>query len=197
MAAKHRNAIWDRYGKMDEDTGLDYLVCPDCDGRRFDTLAEFKSHMQRKHGGLEVSGSEVDSIETGDVTTSMTGETPQTDRTSPNPVSTTSAPKPRTLSKKARELNDKLNEAINLVIKHFVDGLTEMDTERLSVLRGEVSTAVVGVEFDFEQRLFAVSGKIALAITVGCLYVLPKLPTLKQMAAKAKDKDKKNVPTDN
>lgn len=188
---RRRHALWEQYGQQDSDTGLDFLTCGDaaCNGKRFYSTSEFKGHMQRKHGGLEVSSSDVEPIEAG-----------QGDSTvdSPNgrPASTTSAlpetPKPKKLSAKARELNDKLNEAINLCIKHFIDGLTEADTERLSVLRGEVSTAVIGVEFDFEQRLFAVSGKIALAITVAALYVLPRLPTLKQMAAKSKEKDKLN-----
>src|SRR5712664_3335518 len=56
--------------------------------------------------------------------------------------------------------------------------------DALSLIRGEVSAAIVGVEFDFEQRLFSVSGKVALAITVACLYILPKFPNFKQMAAK-------------
>lgn len=184
---KRRHALWEQYGQQDTDTGLDFLTCgdPACGSKRFYSTTEFKSHMQRKHGGLEVSSSDVEPIEAGQG--DNTADTP-----GGRPASTTSAlpeaPKPKKLSAKARELNDKLNEAINLCIKHFIDGLTEADTERLSVLRGEVSTAVIGVEFDFEQRLFAVSGKIALAITVAALYVLPRLPTLKQMAAKSKEK---------
>lgn len=189
--AKH-SALWDKYGQQDSDTGLKFLTCgmDTCNGRHFYTAAEFKSHMQRKHGGLEVSSSDVEPIEAGQGDSAA-------DTPGGRPASTTSAlpeaPKPKKLSAKARELNDKLNEAINLCIKHFIDGLTEGDTERLSVLRGEVSTAVIGVEFDFEQRLFAVSGKIALAITVAALYVLPRLPTLKQMAAKSKEKAAANA----
>jgi hypothetical protein len=183
-----RNAIWTQYGQTDSETGLEFLVCPDCDGRKFYTLAEFRSHMQRKHGGMVVDGAEPESPEGNaePVTPIQTEEHP----------ATVEQPKPKRLSGKARELNDKLNEAINLVVKHFIDGLNDFELDRLSLLRGEVSAAVVGVEFDFEQRLFSVSGKIALAITVACLYVLPKLPNFKQMAAKAKEKADKDHATE-
>lgn len=180
-----RSAIWEQYGSKDANE-LDVLVCPesDCNGKPYYSLAEFRSHMQRKHGGIAVPSSEVDALPSSDV-----DESTSSGNNGHRPSESTSVPlpKPKKLSAKARELNDKLNEAINLVIKHFIDGLSELEVERLGTLRGEVSAAVVGVEFDFENRLFSVSGKVALAITVAALYVLPKLPTLKQIQAKAKE----------
>jgi hypothetical protein len=46
----------------------------------------------------------------------------------------------------------------------------------------------MGVEFDFDEKLISVSGKwMALAVIVA-LYILPGLPSLKDIIAKAKER---------
>lgn len=171
-------ADYSEYRKMNEDTGQWEYFCPDCtDGespRVFTSLGGWKSHMQTQHGGLVDSGEPESSA----------APSPETGAGAvPAPV----PPKPKKLSNSSRELNKKLNDCINLVMKHFIKGLDDLEMERLEVLRNEVSMAWMGVEFDFDDKLVTISGKWAALVVITALYILPQLPTMKQMLAKVKE----------
>ncbi len=166
----------DQYRRRDEDTGQYVWTCPveeglACPGeRKFESLGGFKYHMSQQHGGYTAS----------DVASAApVGAGAGDQRGAP-------ALKPRRMSAKNRELNDKVNEALNLCVKHFVDGLDETEKQRLGALRGEVLVAVAGVEFDFEERLISLSSKWAIIIVLAALYVLPQLPSLREVIAKSR-----------
>jgi len=142
--------------------------------------------MQREHGGY--TSSEIDESLPESTTPSADGE-----RTGSRSDADGTAVKPKRLSARARELNDKFNEALNLILKHFLEGLSEQELTRLAEIRGEVSSAVIGVEFDFEERIFKVKGRMWLGIAVALLWILPQIPSMKELLAKAKE-SKNEVP---
>jgi len=162
------------YRRRDENTGEWIFFCPDCKNDTGDgplelgTRQRWQSHMQKEHGGYTEDNSD--------------DSTPPAAPAAPvEPVQ----PKPKKLSSKSRELNDKLNECINLCIKHFMSGIDEQEKQRLETLRGEVSMGFMGVQFDFEEKLVTVSGRWAAIIVILALYILPQLPTFKQMREQA------------
>jgi hypothetical protein len=170
-----RSPIWEKYGKPSA-ANSDYqvLTCPQCEGKEFDSLTAWKYHMQAEHGGYT----------SDDISESLPpGGDPHADQTE----SAAGTVKPKKVTARARELNDKFNEGLNLLFKHFIDGLTDADKIRLFEIREEVSSAVIGVEFDFEERLVKISSKVALGIAVTCLWVLPQIPSFKEIIAKAKE----------
>jgi hypothetical protein len=172
----------EQYRSRSEETGQPFWTCPaeegiECPGgQRFESLGGFKSHMSKFHGGYTAS----------DVSVSSASE-----REAGADTGRGSAPaRPRRMSARNRELNDKVNEALNLCVKHFVDGLDEPERQRLGVLRGEVLVAVAGVEFDFEERLISLRSKWVIVAVLAALYVLPQLPSLKEVIARSKAKPK-------
>jgi hypothetical protein len=170
----------EQYRSRSEETGQPFWTCPQEDGaecpggQRFESLGGFKYHMSKLHGGYTAS----------DVSPS-----PPSEREAAADKGSAPA-RPRRMSARNRELNDKINEALNLCVKHFVDGLDEPERQRLGVLRGEVLVAVAGIEFDFEERLISLRSKWVIVAVLAALYVLPQLPSLKEVIARSKAKPK-------
>ncbi len=164
------------YGREDE-TGTTVLICPHCEPeKQFETLEAWKGHMQSEHGGYTSSevaaGQEATQERAGGVAgKGLAGSTPPT-------------AKPKRLSARARELNDKVNRCVSLVLKHIISGVTEDERQELEKLRADVTEAFVGIEFDFEERLFKIEGKWAILLVMVLLYTLPSLPSMKESIAK-------------
>ncbi|SRR6266576_1920906 len=162
------------YGRENE-TGT-VMVCPHCDPEQtFETLEAWKGHMAKEHGGY--TSSEVAAGQPEERAGGLAGSTPP-------------AAKPKRLSARARELNDKLNRCISLVVKHIISGVTETERQELEDLRTVITEAFVGIEFDFEERLISLTGKWAVLVVLVLLYALPSLPSMKEAIAKAREKAK-------
>jgi hypothetical protein len=182
MASKRE--LTQQYGRDEGDTFV--MVCPTCEPEEiFPSIEQWKEHMQKQHGGYtssEVSSGlgepqkgEEGSADTGKVS----GKAPP--------------PKPKRLSQRARELNDKVNRCVSLVIKHIISGITEEERQQMESLRTDVTEAFVGIEFDFEERLFSLQGKWAVLVVLVLLYTLPSIPSMKEAIAKAKEKAKEKL----
>jgi hypothetical protein len=178
----------EEYRRRSDETGEFIYFCPDCKNGEggpleFDTVHKFKTHMQREHGGI------LDSELAATVGASTDGaETVATSRTA---VAT--APRPKRLSAKSRELNDKLNEAVKLCVKHLLQGIDESERAHLTELTNDVTMGWIGVEIDFEEKLFSISGRMASIILVIALNVVPRMPSLKEMIATAKQKQEETA----
>lgn len=157
------------------------MVCPTCKEPevKFESLEEWKQHMQKEHGGY--TSSEVGASLPQAGTSGGAGESRSDGLETP-------ALKPKRLTGKARELNDKLNRCISLCVKHLISGITEQEREELERLRTDVQEALVGIQLDFEERMFQLSGWWAAALVLAGLYVLPSLPTMKEAVATAKER---------
>jgi hypothetical protein len=182
MAGKKQ--LFEQYGREAE--GVVVMVCPDCKEPEltFETLEAWKDHMQRQHGGYttsEVAAGQPERPEKAD------GGANQ-----PAPAAPTLV-KPKRLSAKARELNDKLNRCISLVLKHMLSGINEEERLQLEAARTEITEAFIGIEFDFEERLISLNGKWAVLVVLVLLYTLPSLPTMKEAIAKASAKAKEKA----
>lgn len=175
MASKRE--LTQQFGR-DEADGTFVMVCPTCQPEElFPSLEQWKEHMQKEHGGYTVS----------EVAASQE-ESPRTkENTTPPPA------KPKRLSARARELNDKVNRCVSLVIKHVISGITESEREEMEQLRTSVTEAFVGIEFDFEERLFSLTGKWAVLVVLVLLYTLPSIPSMKEAIAKAREKAKEKL----
>lgn len=166
----------EEFVRIADDTAEKFYFCPDCkdagETKEFSTAAGWRSHMNAQHGGV------------------ISAEIPAPEKGGGNvvPITAATTPKPKRMSAKTRELNDKTNRAINLVLKHFMTGLSEDELGELGTLRGEVATALCGIEFDFDDKLISFSSKWAILIVVVALFVLPQLPSLKEMVASVKQK---------
>jgi len=123
--------------------GVSFYVCPH-DQQEYDSLGQLKRHMEVEHGGF---------------TESEIGEaTPQAPRTETPPGDTT-ATFPRKVSKKNRELNEKLNECISLIAQRIMSGLKPEQKERLQVLKGDLLVNALGFDFDFDKGLIPLHSK--------------------------------------
>jgi hypothetical protein len=171
-----KRELIDHYGREDE--GVLYMVCPHCDPEeKFETLEAWKDHMQREHGGYTSS-----EVASGQAATEEAGAGARTPPPAPA--------KPKRMSAKARELNDKLNRCISLVLKHVISGITEEERQEMERSRTELTEAFIGIEFDFEERLFSLSGKWAVLVALVLLYTLPALPSMREAIAKSREKSK-------
>jgi hypothetical protein len=182
-----KRELLETYGEERE--GQTVMVCPTCTDTTFETLEAWKDHMTREHGGYtssEVASGQATSKEPG--TSGGAG-------TSSNP--STPAPKPKRISQRARELNDKLNRCVSLVIKHLMSGIDEDERKEMEVLRTAITEAFVGVEFDFEERLVSLSGKWAVLVVLILLFILPALPSMKESIGKALAKARQKKMIDN
>jgi hypothetical protein len=173
MASKRE--LTQQYGRDEGDTFV--MVCPTCEPEEiFPSIEQWKEHMQKQHGGY--TSSEVAS-----------GQQPQVGGgESGIDAKTTPPPKPKRLSARARELNDKVNRCVSLVIKHIISGIDETERQEMERLRTDVTEAFVGIEFDFEERLFSLTGKWAVLVVLVLLYTLPSIPSMREAIAKAKEK---------
>lgn len=173
MASKRE--LTQQFGR-DEADGSFVMVCPTCQPEElFPSLEQWKEHMQKEHGGYTVS--EVSASQEASGNKETTTSTP-----TPAPA------KPKRLSARARELNDKVNRCVSLVIKHIISGITEQERQEMEQLRTAVTEAFVGIEFDFEERLFSITGKWAVLVVLVLLYTLPSIPSMREAIAKAKEK---------
>ena len=180
MATKRQLA--EQYGREEE--GAFVMVCPDCDPeQKFDTLEAWKEHMQKEHGGYTSS----------EVASGLPREAGAESRPQPGTTAAVSPAKPKRLSSRARELNDKVNRCVSLVIKHVISGVTDEERQEIERLRADVTEAFVGIEFDFEERLFSLSGKWAVLAVMVLLYTLPSIPSMKEAIAKAREKNKEKL----
>jgi hypothetical protein len=179
------------------------ITCPkpDC-GKTYASLSGLKTHMQRMHDGytpeeIQQATASAQTEETPPtsefsvVDVSDDGEvTDSTDYSAPPPPPS-APPEPKRVSKRSRDLNDQLNSAIQLGIKHLTKGLDDADKAQLDFYRNAVVTALIGFEFDFEERIITLRSKVWLLITVGLLYVVEKLPTFSTMFALLGEQRKK------
>jgi uncharacterized C2H2 Zn-finger protein len=173
MASKRE--LMEKFGQ-DRD-GKTVVVCPTCgEDTAFESLEEWKAHMQKEHGGYTSS----------EVAEGLSAELPsgkEAVSSSPQPP-----PKPKRMSQRARELNDAVNRCVSLVIKHIISGITQDEQAEMEQLRTKVTEAFVGIEFDFEERLFSLTGKWAVLTVLVLLYTLPSIPSMKEVIAKAREK---------
>jgi|SRR5690348_2737743 len=165
--------IVEEFGEQDAE-GTITMRCPTCDDHpAFETIEQWKDHMQKEHGGFTSS-----EMQDGQVAS----EQPST------PAQPAERPKPKRMSARARELNDKVNRCVSLIVKHIVSGISEQEREELDEKRTSITEAFIGIEFDFEERLFALSGKWAVLAVLVLLYLLPQIPSMKESIAKVKQK---------
>ena len=178
MASKRE--LTQQYGRDEGDAFV--MVCPTCEPEEiFPSIEQWKAHMSKEHGGYTVS-----EVATGLSSEQGGGEPRQ-------PPATPPPPKPKRLSQRARELNDKVNRCVSLVIKHIISGITEEERQQMESLRTDVTEAFVGIEFDFEERLLSLSGKWAVLAVLVLLYTLPSIPSMREAIAKAKEKAKEKL----
>jgi uncharacterized C2H2 Zn-finger protein len=170
-----KRQIIDMFGE-DRD-GTTVVICPHCEGVSFENLEQWKDHMQAEHGGYTV-----DEVSKGldDVSKGLDEQEVKEEK----------PPKPKKLSAKARELNDKCNRCLALILKHLLTSLTEEEQAELASARTDITQAFVGVEFDFEERLFSLEGKWAMVFVLALLYITPALPNLKTIGEKVRKQGK-------
>lgn len=182
--------IVEQFGERDEQTGEVRMKCPTCDNHpEFDTIEQWKDHMQKEHGGF--TSSEMEQGQIHPETSSQSSAQPaqaQPER---------KAPKRQT--QRARELNEKSNRCIALILKHIVSGITDTEREEMETLRTNVTEAFIGIEIDFDQQLFSISGKWAILVVIVSMYLLPNIPSMKESIGKAieRAKQKKGQHVDN
>lgn len=168
----------------EEREGKTVVVCPTCPDAAFESLEQWKDHMQHEHGGYtaeEVSeglGASSSNTSSDDASLDKGG----------TPMDTSRPTKPKKLSAKARELNEKVNRCISLILKHLISGITEAEQQELEQSRADVTQAFVGIEFDFEERIFSLSGRWAIIVAIILLYTVPALPSMKDALAKVRQK---------
>ena len=158
----------------EERNGEIRMVCPTCENSpEFETIEQWKDHMQKHHGGFTSS-----EMQDGQVTPEGTERQTVQEQTP--------RPKPKRMSQRARELNDKVNRCVSIIVKHIVSGINDAEREELETNRSAITEAFVGIEFDFEERLFSITGKWAVLAVLVMLYILPQIPSMKESIAKAK-----------
>jgi hypothetical protein len=166
--------------------------CPesDCD-RSFASLGGLKTHMARTHGGYTPEQIEqavnggveyvADNQSASEIPVSVIEVSSSSDSTPPPPPPVQSVEEPKRVSRKSRELNDTLNMALQLAVKHLTKGLDDAERQQLDFARREITAACIGVEFDFEERLVTLKSKIWLFVSVAILYGVEKLPNMATM----------------
>lgn len=189
-----KRQILETFGE--ERDGKTVVVCPTCPDTVFESLEQWKDHMTTEHGGYtteEVSeglgaSSSLNQSESFAASDDATRDKGARKDTLP-------PTKPKRLSARARELNDKCNRCVALILKHFMKGLSQEEQQELDSNRTDLTQAFVGIEFDFEERLFSLQGKWAIIVVLILLYAAPVLPNLKtigeKIQAKAKSKEQK------
>lgn len=190
--ARKMDAAWTTYGSPDpENPEETILTCPECKDT-FTSLNGFKGHMTNKHGGFsagELIAATEASAEAGESDPNMP-EVVKSEIAQAEVIHRTREPaevqEPKRLTKRSRELNDKVNDVIQLLIKHMTKGLTPDELARIESARGELATAIVGVEFDFERKMLAITGNFWLIVLLIAMYTVPALPTAKELFVKAK-----------
>lgn len=172
--------------------------------REMETLSGFKRHMTRWHGGyteeqiqtaisqLEPSGEP--QVQFADVSTDFParadGEAASREETQRQ--RSEASRKPRQ-SSQSKALNQKLNECIDLTVKHLMGTIKEEEKDELNVKRGELVMASFGAQFNFDDKIMAFESKWMLIVMLIALYLVPNLPTVKTMMSMYKEKQKKEA----
>lgn len=165
-------------------------VCPiqECEGKRFKNLDNLKKHMEEVHGGYTAS----DIAESGELPT----EEPGAESQAPAPRAEVidfdreretrpPAERPRKSSKMNRELNDSLNEVLELQVRHTLGvPLTPEQAQRLMDKRAEVRNALIGFEFNFDDRVVKLEHPFFRILITIILVILPFVPTLPELRQK-------------
>lgn len=182
MASKRQ--LFEQYGRQEGEASV--WVCPDCEPeQKFETLEQWKDHMQKEHGGY-TSSEVAEGVE-------VNGQRPADKGADTGKGSAAPLPKPKKLTARARDLNEKTNRCVSLVVKHLVSGVTSAELEELETLRTAITEAFIGIEFDFEEKLFSLTGKWAVLVVLALLYLLPQVPSMKESIAKAVEKGKSKL----
>lgn len=176
---------------------------PDC-GKSYASLGGLKTHMARMHGGYTPEEIATASAEPTPPAESVDSEVvvvdddgavhPATQETAPPPPPPMQSDRPKVITRRSRELNDTLNSAIQLAIKHLTRGIDDAERQQLDYARREITAALVGVEFDFDEKLIVLRSKIWLLVSVILLYAVEKLPTFADMFKMLKKETAKKEP---
>lgn len=172
--------------------------------REMETLSGFKRHMTRWHGGyteeqiqaaisqLEPSGET--QAEFADVSSEfparVEGEAGTREETQRQRTDVSRKPRQ---SSQSKALNQKLNECIDLTVKHLMGTIKEEEKDELNTKRGELVMASFGAQFNFDDKIVAFESKWMLILMLIALYLVPNLPTAKTMMSMYKEKQKKEA----
>jgi len=171
-------------------------ACPHCE-KTYAGMPALKTHISRMHGGYtdDEIAAILQAAQPAPTEVPVPVE-PGTEEPPPQVVAAVSEPEssPKKMTKYSRELNEHLNLALQLGIKHLTRGLNDMERDNLDSYRREVTAALIGVEFDFDERLIVLRNKIWLAVAVLLLYGVEKLPTFAEMFKMIKEPKKKEPP---
>lgn len=170
------------------------VQCPECE-KTCASLSGLKGHMARMHGGYtdEQIAAVAAVAPPPEPTPVIEGEfVPEPPPIPPPPTPEPVAAEPKRYTKHSRELNDQLNAALQLCLKHLTKGMTDEERQQLDFYRSAVTSALIGVEFDFDERLFVLRSKIWLLVSVAILYGIEKLPSLNAMLAFIRNQQRKD-----
>lgn len=157
-------------------------VCPQC-GKRFRKLDRLKDHMTSSHGGFtasEIAASGVDPENQDaarvDAPTAVEGHFELT----PDSPEVRSPSEPRRSTRHNRELNVKINSAIDTIVEKALGmPVSNERMEELKQTRADIRNAAFGLEFDFDEKVTKkVSSKWILVLLIVALYVLPYMPPI-------------------
>lgn len=170
--------------------------------REMETLSGFKRHMTRWHGGyteeqiqaaisqLEPSGETQAEDVSSDFPARVEGEAGNREETQRQRVDVSRKPRQ---SSQSKALNQKLNECIDLTVKHLMGTIKEEEKDELNTKRGELVMASFGAQFNFDDKIVAFESKWMLIVMLIALYLVPNLPTAKTMMSMYKEKQKKEA----
>jgi hypothetical protein len=163
-------------------------VCVQC-GRRFRSLENLKAHMALVHGGYTAeqiadSGGEArpasEPLDFGEGASDPVGQVEDAGERQPPPE------KPRRSTRQNRELNDKLNDVLELQVRRLLGfKLTQEQEQRVAEDGAQVRNAMIGFEFDFEERTVKLESRIWRFLIMILLVVAPFSPTLPELLRKA------------
>lgn len=186
------------------------IKCPRNDGtnphcnRESLNIRGFKMHMTRQHGGytedeITAALSQLEpSSETQADFASIEPFFPE--RTQGDAPARDSVPRERTSdtrkprqSSQSKALNQKLNECIDLTVKHLMGTIEDEEKKVLATKRGEITMAAFGANFNFDEKIVSFESKWMLMVMVALLYLLPNMPTAKTMFAMVREKQRKDA----
>lgn len=176
--------------------------CSQC-GKGFNNLENLKAHMTREHGGFTASEI-VDAVNTSENPDAPPSGDPISENAPFELTPDAPEPKqaePRRSSRRNRELNDRLNAAMDTIIEKALGmPVSEQRLSELKTIRSEVRNAIFGVEFDFDEKIVKVGSRWVLVVLLLALYVFPYMPPIpfqKLIADMKAGKKKINEPNKN
>lgn len=183
------------------------IVCPrpEC-GKRFKRLERLKGHMADRHGGYteeEIAsvvsriGSTAEAVpENGEFQLRPPGEhqdgngdgaatdIPETQGEPRRPT------EPRRSTRRNRELNDSLNQALVLCVRHLTGEITPEEKAQLAEKQKGLLLALCGVEFDFDATVVKFQSRIWLVLAVAFTFLVPRLPSFSDIIKNAREAKK-------